>query len=55
MPRNFFAIPCVFVVTGVTTAKSTAVHNYLLETGFTKKLLDFVWSEQLALDGKAFF
>ena len=55
MPKNFFAIPCVFVVMGVTTTKSTAVHNYQLETSFTKKLLDFVWSEQLVLDGKAFF
>ena len=45
----------MFVVTGVTTTKSTAVHNYQLESGLTKKLLEFVWSEQLVLDGKAFF
>ena len=43
------------VVTGVTTTKSTSVHNYQLESGFTKKLLEFVWSEQLVLDGKPFF
>ena len=45
----------MFVVTGVTTTKPTAVHNYQLESGFTLKLLEFVWSEQLVLDGKAFF
>ena len=45
----------MFVVTGVTTTKSTAVHNYHLESGFTWKLLEFVWSEQLVLDSKAFF
>ena len=45
----------MFVVTGVTKTKSTAVHNYQLESGFTLKLLEFVWSEQLVLDGKAFF
>ena len=39
----------------VTTTKSTAVHNYQLESGFTWKLLEFVWSEQLVLDGKASF
>ena len=45
----------MFVVTGVTTTKSTAVHNYQLESGFTKKRFEFVWSEQLVLDGKPFF
>ena len=40
---------------GITTIKSTAVHNYQLELGFTQKRLEFVWSEQLVLDGKAFF
>ena len=33
---TFFEIPRVFVVTGVTTTKSTAVHNYQLESGFIK-------------------
>ena len=45
----------MFVVTGVTTAKSTAVHNnYQLQSGFTLKFLEFVWSEQPVLDGQAF-
>ena len=52
-PKNFFEILCAFVVTGVTTTKSTAVHK--LESVYTKKLLEIVWSEQLVLDGKAFF
>ena len=52
---DFFEILCVFVVTGVTTTTSTAVHNYHLESGFTKEFLEFVWSEQLVLDGQAFF
>ena len=51
-PKNFFEILCAFVVTGVTTTKSTAVH--MLESGFTWKLLGFVLSEQIVLDGKAF-
>ena len=41
--RIFFDILCAFVVTGVTTTKSTAVPK--LESGFTWKLLGFVWSE----------
>ena len=40
---------------GVTTTKSTAVHTYQLESGFIQTLLEFVWSEQLVLDGKALF
>ena len=50
--KNFFEIPCAFVVKGVTTTKSTAVHK--LESRFTWKRLVFVWSEQIVLDGKAF-
>ena len=50
-PKNFFEILCAFVVTGVTITKSTAVHK--LESGFTWKLLGFVWSKQIVLDGKA--
>ena len=45
----------MFVVTGVTTAKSAAVHDYQLKSGFIKKLLEFVWSGHLVLDGKAFY
>ena len=41
----------MFVVTGVTTTKSTAVHNYHLESGLTWEFLEFVWSEQLVFDG----
>ena len=51
-PKDFFEIICAFVVTGVTTTKSAAVHK--LESAFTWKLLGFVWSEQIVLDGKAF-
>ena len=51
----FFEIPYMFVVAGVTTTKSTAVHNYQLESGFTLEFLEFVWSEQVVLDGQAFF
>ena len=40
---------------GVTAIKSTAVHNYQLESGFTWKLLLKFQSEQLVLDGKASF
>ena len=39
---NFLEIPHVFVVMGVTTTKSTAVHNYRLESGFTWEFLVFV-------------
>ena len=40
---------------GVTITKSTAIHNYQLQSGFTWKLFEFVWFEQLVLDGRAFF
>ena len=46
---------CVFVVTGVATTKSTALHSYQLDSGFIKKRSEFVWSEQLVLDGEALF
>ena len=45
----------MFIVTGVSTTKSTAVHNYQLESGFTWKLSEFVWSEELVLDCKTIF
>ena len=51
-PKNFYGILCAFVVTGVTTTKSTVVHK--LESGFTWKRLGFVLSEEIVLDGKAF-
>ena len=35
---------------GVTTTKSTAVHGYQLESCFTWKVLELVWSDQLVLD-----
>ena len=34
---------------------TTTVHNYQLESGSTLKFLEFVWSEQLVLDGQAYF
>ena len=45
----------MFVVTGVTTTKSTAVRYFQLKSGFIQTLLEFVWSEQLVLDCKALF
>ena len=33
--RNFFEIFHVVLVMRVTTTKSTAIHNYQLESGFT--------------------
>ena len=43
------------MVMGVTTTKSTAVHDYQLESCFTQKFLQFMWSEQPVLDGQAYF
>ena len=38
---------------GITSTKSTAVHGYQLESCFSWKFSEFVWSEQLVLDSQA--